>query len=295
MIKEYFFPETVRDTVTLLDERNGRARIFAGGTDLSLDAANLSIQPECFVDLRDVRELEGIYEQDGYVVIGSKTTHTVCLSHDLIKTHAPALRVGCGVIGSTQIRNIATLAGNVVSANPAADSAVVLTALEAICTVESALGRRDIPMSEMYAGVGRSSIDSSRDLITHIRFPATAPGKGSAYERLSQRKGLALPMVCVAVTLYITDGKIEKSTVVAAPLAPGPTRIFQVEEFLTGRTPDDETFTRAGAIATESVRFRSSPVRGSAEYRHATLSVLVRRALEKAAADALRGGMTRCF
>ena len=294
MVEEYLFPETVRDVVTVLDERNGRARTIAGGTDLMLDVANLSVQPKCFVDLRNVRELEGVYERGGSIVIGAKTTHAICAGHPLVRRHAPALSTGCGVIGSTQIRNIATLAGNVASANPAADSAVVLTALEAVCVVVSRDGSRDISMPEMYAGVGRSSIDSSRELITHIRFPAAVPGKGSAYERLSQRKGLSLPMVCAAVTLRISGGVIEGSTVVAAPLAPGPTRIFQAEAFLAGRTPDEETFAQAGAIAAESVRFRSSPIRGSAEYRHRALAVLVRRALGRAAADAVKKEGTPC-
>lgn len=283
MIREYVFPATVEAVISLLDEQEGRARIFAGGTDLVLDSAKLPISPECFVDLRDIHELDGIYEKDDCVVIGAKTTHTECASHPLIRTHVPALAQASGTVGSTQIRNVGTLAGNIVSANPAADSAVVLTALEVICTVRSKEGSREIPMTHMYEGVGRSVIDSSRELLTYIRIPIREHGNGCAYERMEQRKGLSLPMVCTAVTLEIRDGIIVKSTVVAAPLAPGPTRLADVEEYLTGREPTEEVLTEAGRLAAECVRFRSSPVRGSAEYRRQVLPVLVRRALTTAA------------
>lgn len=295
MVQDYVFPRTVEDAVALLAEGEGKARILAGGTDLVLDAERLPIPPTCFVDLRDVPGLDGIDASGGRIMIGAKTTHAVCSAHPLIQQHAPALAQACATVGSTQIRNIATLAGNVVSANPAADAAVVLTALQAVCTVRTPAGTRQVPLQEAYQGVGRSAMDSSRELVTHLHFPAASPGFGSAYQRISQRKGLSLPMVCAAVTLQIDGKVIADATIVAAPLAPGPTRITQAEAFLIGRVSTEDVFAQAAQLAASCVQFRSSAVRGSAAYRGRVLPVLIRRALLTAAqqANTQKGG-TSC-
>lgn len=285
MFQDYLFPETTEDAIALLTRLEGKARIIAGGTDLVINVREMEDPPEYYVDLHRIETLNGIHEEDGYIYVGANTTHSQCLANPLIRRHAPVLASACSRVGSTQIRNMGTLAGNIVSANPAADSAVALTALEAVCIVEGASGQREIPLNKMYYGVFRSAVDSSREIITSIKFRIRDKNESSAYECMSRRKALSLPMLCTAVKLRIENNIVNNAVIVAAPLAPGPFRVPEAEEFLEGRPATEEQFTLAGRVASEHVTFRSSPTRGSSTYRHEVLPILIRRALMSAAAS----------
>ncbi len=281
MIQDYLFPATVDEAVALLNGHGGRARIFAGGTDILL--AEDQSETDYYLDLGRIDDLHGIVERDGWIVIGANTTHSRCAAHPLIRQQAPVLAEACGKVGSTQIRNVGTLAGNIVSANPAADSAVALTALEAVVTIAGPAGLRETPIGELYAGVGRSALDSRREVITAIKFPARRAGEGSAYQRLEQRQGLSLPMLCAAVKVCLAAGKVERAVVVAAPLSPGPKRLTAAEEYLVGKQATEEHFAEAGCLAAQAVKFRDSAVRCGGDYRQRVLPVLIRRALTSAA------------
>lgn len=285
MFQDYLFPETIDAAVSMLRQYAGRARVISGGTDLILDAKKIQPKPEYYVDPLRIDALNGVYESDGFLVIGANTTHSQCACNKTIARHGMALVTASSRVGSTQIRNMGTLAGNVASANPAADAAVALTALEAVCVVCGPDGQREIPMTEMYRGVGRSAVDSSKELITQIKFPLRTDGTASAYESMELRKSLSLPMVCTAVKLQMDGDVIGRAVIVAAPLSPGPFRVRDAEEYLIGKSPVEAHFTQAGKIATECVDFRSSPTRGSSAYRHEVLPILIRRALLTAAAS----------
>ena len=285
MFQDYLFPETTDAAVSMLRQYGGRARILSGGTDLILDAKKLEPRPEYYVDPLRIEALNGVREEDGYVIIGANTTHSQCWANPIIQRHAPALAAASSRVGSTQIRNLGTVAGNVASANPAADAAVALTALEAVCVIRGPEGWREVPMTGMYRGVGKSAVDSSRELIVSIKFPACAANEANAYESMERRKALSLPMLCTAVKLRVEGGVVTHAVIVAAPLAPGPFRVREAEEYLVGRPAKDEHFIQAGLVASEHVNFRSSPTRGSAAYRHEVLPVLIRRALLTAAAS----------
>jgi len=310
MIQDYLFPGNVNEAVTLLAQKPGLAKIFAGGTSLLLDGKEMAGDPEYFVDLSKIEELDGISEKNGFIFVGANTTLAQCAVHPLILKNAPALALASGNLGSTQIRNVATVAGNVVGAKPFADAAVILTALEAICVVRSKEGNREVAMADMFARLGESAVDSGAEFITHIKFPARKPGEGNAYERLELRNALSYPLVNVAVNLGLNKKAITKASIVAAPLAPGPRRISAAEQFLIGRHPTEESFAQAGQLANENVKFSNSPqtcrakktdkclydtcryflnpVQCSAEYRHQVLPVLVRRALITAAGIAVQ-------
>lgn len=305
MIQDYLFPNTVDDAVTILSHNSGRAKIFAGGTSILLDGREIAGKPEYYVDLRKINELNGISEKDGFVVMGANITLAQCAVHPLVLENAPALALASGNLGSVQVRNVATVVGNVVGAKPFADMAVILTALEAICVVRSKEGIREVPMGEMYAGLGTSAVDSMSEIITHIKFPTRLLGEGSAYERMELRSGLSFPLLNVAVKISLSQGAISRVSIAAGPLSPGPTRISAAEELLIGLTPTEESFTKAGQLASQNVQFRSSPqrcgakhgdtcsykicryclnpVQSSGEYRHHVLPILVRRALNAAA------------
>jgi CO/xanthine dehydrogenase FAD-binding subunit len=304
MIQDFLFPKTVDEALEILTQNSGKARIFAGGTALQLDGNKLSDHPAYYVSLSKVNDLDGVSEQNGSVVIGANSTLGQCAKNDLIQKHASALAQACGNLGSAQIRNMATVTGNIVGAKPFADAAVVLTALGATCVIQSAKGTKELSLPEMYAKLGESAVNSSAEVVTKIKFPALKAGEGTAYERLEIRNGLSFPVVNVAVRVMTKNGVISEASIVAAPLNPGPLRITAVEEFLSGKAPGEEVFEKAGKLAADNVKFRNSPeqcraqtdgtcmydtchyclnpVSSSAEYRYKVLPVLISRSLLKA-------------
>ena len=159
-------------------------------------------QADLLVDVTRIEELQRLCEEDGHIRIGAAVTHGAAAESPLLRREAAALAAGCGMVGSPQIRNIATLMGNVITAQPAADAAVPLTALEAELRVLSPAGERWVPMEAAYRGVGESAIDATREVAAEIRFrnarggradpllpagPAAGPGPAG-----SQRGGLSV-------------------------------------------------------------------------------------------------------
>ncbi len=282
-MQEYFHPHTVQEALSLLQERPGEGRIIAGGTDLLVAEAKPSRKSPRLVDLDRIPGMKDIREEDGFLVLGACVTHTEAAASLLVQRHAECLAEGCARVGSTQIRNMGTLAGNVVSALPAADAGINLTALEALCVVAAPDGTRRVSMPDMYKGVGKSAISSRSQCLTQILIPLRGHGFGSAYMRMEQRKALSLPMLCVSAALTLEDGVIVRAVVVMAPAGPAPVRASAAEVFLLGNRPSPELFARAGELARQDAQFRSSAVRGSKEYRAGVLPVFVRRALTKAA------------
>ncbi len=282
MLKDYILATSIEEALVCLKTYAGQARIIAGGTDAMLDLSAKKITTSCLLDITKVKELKKIESMDGQIVIGAAVTHSEVKNSDLIRTKAPLLAEASGSVGSLQIRNTATMVGNVVNAQPAADAAVALMALGAVVEITEDAGTSYVPIEEMYLGVGKSKVDSTKQMATSIRFPALLPGQGSAFVRLAQRGALALPMLNVAVVLSLCEDKVEWVRIVMAPVAPKPLRALEAEKYLQGAVINDELIAKAAKIAVSEATPRDSALRGSAEYRKEMLEVLVRRALQQA-------------
>ncbi len=289
MLQEYLFPETVAEAVSLLKSNDGQARIIAGGTDLLLDLPEGKVKADCLLDITRIPELKEITIEDGIIKIGAAVTHNQAAKSDLIMERATALAQGSRAVGSLQIRNSGTVVGNVVNAQPAADAAVALVALGAVAEIVWDGGYKTVPVEKMYAGVGKSIVDSNSNLVTSVKIPARLKNQGSALVRMCQRKALALPMLNVAAMVSLEDDgeTIQWARIVMAPVGPGPIRATSSEEILKGNTVTDELISKAAAAAIEQANPRSSAIRGSKEYRTAVLPVLVKRALIKAIGQAV--------
>lgn len=282
MLQDYSLPSTIDEALSLLNSSNGNARIIAGGTDLMLDLESGKVNAGCLVDISNIGELKKIELEGDTISIGAGVTHSEVARSALVREKAPLLASACRAVGSLQIRNTGTVAGNVVNAQPAADAAVALVALGARAEIAGPDGVKSVPVEELYAGVGKSKVDSTREMLTRITFPALAQNQGSAFVRLAQRKALALPMLNVAVVISVSGNIFEWARIVMAPVGPGPVRAARAEEMLAGAKIDAEMIKKAAQAAGEQANPRSSALRGSREYRLAVLEVLVRRALEKA-------------
>ena len=282
MWEEYIFADTVETALALLARHQGKAQLIAGGTDLFLQSQRGQCSATVMVDITRIPGLDSIVEADGYIHIGALATHAQIAASPLIREKAAVLAMACSRVGGPQTRNAGTLIGNVVNAQPAADGATALFALDAELQVATADGTRWEPITRAYRGVGQSAIDPRREMVTAVRFRPLEAGWGSGYQRLARRKALTLPILVVAATLGLEGGHIQAARIAVGPVAPTPFRATDGEGFLVGKAPSNDVFTRAGELAAAKAQPRESALRGSTEYRRAMVAVLVRRALAQA-------------
>jgi len=287
MWQKYLFPATVQEALEMLAAHGGQARIIAGGTDLVLQSQRGQRAATVMVDITRIPGLDGIEEHEDYVTIGCQATHAQIAASPLIHQKAEVLALACGSVGGPQTRNVGTLVGNVVNALPAADGAVALFALDAEVEVVDAEGRRWLPIAAMYAGVGKCTIDPCVQMVTAIRFRPLSNGWASAYQRLANRKALALPILNAAVVVGLEDGVCSEVRIAVGPVAPTPFRAREAEAALVGQPPTPEAVVRAARLAADAANPRDSALRGSRDYRKAMAEVLVRRALTQAVTKAV--------
>ncbi len=283
----YLFVESVDDALSQLASFSGQARLIAGGTDLVLQSQRGQCPSTTMIDVTRIPGLNQIQMQDGYVLIGATVTHAQIASSLQIQSQAPLLAQACGQVGGPQIRNVATLVGNVVNALPAADGAVALFALNAETQVASLDDHSHVhytwmPIAEMYENVGVCTIDPCVQMVTAIRFKPLPPSAGSDFQRLARRRGLVLPILNVGTVVTLCEGRIADARIAVGPVAPTPFRATRAEQALIGQPATEEMLNRAAQLAMADARPRASLLRGSQEYRTAMVEVLVRRALTNA-------------
>lgn len=276
---KYLIAHSTAEAIELLKEAGGTAAILAGGTDLVLDIESGKKTADTLIDVTRIPEMKKIEEVDGFLEIGAACTLTEIQKHPLVRKYFPSLIKGCKTVGSRLIQNTATLAGNVITAQPAADAGMSLSVLDPRFVLVDEGGVRESKVDEMYAGFGVSAVDSSRTLMTKIRIPLPKKNEAASFQRLELRKSLSLPMLNVAAMASIKDGCFEWVRVRMAPVGKGPVRAVEAEEWLTGKEVSLETIEEAGALALKNAKPRSNPLRGSKEYREATLPIMVKRAL----------------
>jgi len=284
MWQEYLFPSSVEEALAMLAEREGRARLVAGGTDLIIQLTEGQRSADCLVDITRIPELDRITLEDGMIVLGANVTHRQAAESSLILERATVLAEACQAVGSLQIRNVGTLGGNVVNAMPAADGSITLLALEAEAEIADGTGRTWVPLQDLFVRPGVSRVDSTREMLTALRFKALSERQGSALERIARRRALALPILncAVVVTLSEAGEDFESARIALGPVAPVPFRACRAEEGLRGAPISLETMAKAGEMAMRESQPRSSLLRASKEYREEVIKVLVRRGLERA-------------
>jgi CO/xanthine dehydrogenase FAD-binding subunit len=286
MWQKYLFPATVQEALEMLTAHPGESQIIAGGTDLVLQSQRGQCPATVIVDVTRIPGLDFIVERDGFIVIGCQATHAQIAASPLVHKKAEVLALACGSVGGPATRNVGTLTGNVVNALPAADGAVALFALDAEVEVADVNSRRWMPVAELYAGVGQCVLDPCAQMVTAIRFPPLEPGQASAYQRLANRKALALPTLAVGTVVGVKDGVCDAVRISVGPVAPTPFRAREAEAALMGQPPTTESIARAAELAEQAAQPRDSLLRGSRDYRQAMVGVLVRRALTEAVAKA---------
>ena len=281
---EMYQPTSLQEASRLLKDNGPGGRFLAGGTDLVIAIKEKGLLPKYVVDLKKVPGLSGIRENgDGSITIGALTTMREIETAPLITGKFPFLAQSAAEVGSIQIRNRATVGGNMANATPSADVAPALIALNAAATIFSAAGERTVSLEEFFRGPGQS-VMTPDEILTEITIPKTDPRLVGEYIKFSPRDMMDLAYVGVAVA-YVLDEKerrCENVRIVLGAVAPTPIRAPKAEAILEGRILTEELATRAGEMAAQEAK-PISDVRSSADYRRAMVGVMTKRALLNAA------------
>ncbi len=272
------------EALDMLERFKGKARVIAGGTDVIPELRRRDLQVKALVDISRIPGMNAIEKDGRHIILGGLVTHGQVAASPLIREKAGLLADGAAAVGSPQIRNIATVAGNLVSGRPAADTSIPLLALEASVTIASKNGERVVPLTEFFVSVGETVLDSSREVLTRIRFQGLRPDQGGCYLRLSKRRALSLP-VLVAAAVVTVDSKarvFKKAAIALGPVAPTPFRARASEAGLQGAPLSRETIQKAAGLAVQECLPRDSLLRGSCNYRQEMIVVFIRRSVQQA-------------
>lgn len=276
-ITQYEVPTTI-DAALHLHERYGkRARFIAGGTDLIIELDRNQRQGvDTLIDLTRIPYLNQIeLLSDGSIRIGATVTHNQIVASELMRERSVPLVQACWEVGSPQLRNRATIVGNVVTASPANDTISALWAMDAKLTLRSLEGEREIAIRGFYEGVRRTVLGEN-EMVTHITLPARE-GRG-VYVKLGNRRAQAISVVHLAIWIDVADSVVKSADIALGSVAPTIVSATAAEQFLQGKTLTDEVILQAARLVGERVT-PISDVRGSADYRTDLLPIMTKRAL----------------
>lgn len=289
---EYHLPASLKDALRIKAEYGGGARFVAGGTDVLVLKRAGRLDFQALVSLRRVPEVAGIRVKGDSIVIGGGVTLTQLMQSNLVRDKLPCLHDAVSVMGCTQMRNLATVGGNVMSAVSSGDTIPPLLTLEAQCRLVSAQGERTVPVADFFPGP-RQTKAQENEILAALELAAPAPGCGMAFFKLGRRAALDLAVVSIAILLELdSDGKrVAKARAAAGAVGPTPLRLYEAEKVLIGAAPSDETFAQAAQAALEE----SSPwddVRASRWYREEMIKVVFPRVARTALERANAGGQS---
>jgi len=279
--EQYRTPEHLADALAILREPGGGAAIVAGGTDLLLDLQqDRHPAVKTLVDVSRVREMLQVSERDGWIEIGAAVPLNEIIRHPLVRANADCLVEASELIGGPQVRNVATLGGNVAHALPAGDGTIALLALGSEALLAGTDGNRWQPLENLFEAPGKTTIDRSREILVGFRFPAKRPDEASAFYRIMRPQGVAIAILNMATRIrFAVDRTVLEVALALGPAGPRPLRARAAEAALLGRKLDESTLEDTVAVLLSEVELRTSPHRATAEYRRHLLRTLVRRTL----------------
>lgn len=269
---EYFEPVTLHEAAALL---SAGAQALAGGTDLLVELKEQLRSAHRVVNIKKIRDIGGLsWDARTGLRIGALATAREVEVADFVNLHYPSLAQAARELGSIQVRNRATIVGNICRASPSADTAPPLVADGAMVAIHGLKGERTVALEEFFTGPGKTVL-APGELVTEIVVPPPAPRTGKVYIKHGRRKAMELATVGVAVTLN-SDIRI-----VLGAVAPTPIRAKSAEALLRGKELNDALIEQAAEAAMQEAQPISN-VRASAEYRREMVKVLTRRALKQA-------------
>jgi CO/xanthine dehydrogenase FAD-binding subunit len=297
---DYLKPKTLDEALSLLNQHGKKAALIAGGTDVIVMIKQKTMSPGVLISLRGIRGLDQI-QYDGTLRIGAMVTHRALEKSDLIRKEFSALSDAADALGSVQIRNVATIGGNICTAAPSADTATPLLVLGAQVKIKSLKEEKTISIEEFFMGPGETMLKKG-EIVTELVIPKPLPNTGSAYWKHQRRLALDLPILGVSALLTLDKSRVSCSDMLCttSPIssilhtmeqdeltckdvkialgvaAPVPVRATKAENLLREKKISDELLEEVAETASKEAQPRDT-IRGEAWYRRDMIRVLVKR------------------
>jgi aerobic carbon-monoxide dehydrogenase medium subunit len=288
---DYLEPTTVAEACSLLQQHAGEAKVFAGGTHVTILMKQGLFEPKALVNVKNIQELKGVrYDSTEGLIIGALTTHRELETSPLVKEKFPVLSQAEREVANIRVRNMGTVGGNLASGEPLTDLSQIFIALDGKTRIVGPNGARTIAVEELFLDFYTTSL-AEDEIITHVVLPPCRPRSGIEYIRFSSSSVVDKPSVGVAVRLTLEERKdsIENARIVLGCVGPTPVRARKAEENLTGKNVSAELAAEAGKIAAQECK-PTDDLRGSEQYKRAIVGTLVKRAAMKAYERALGNG-----
>ena len=277
----YLAPKTIDEACEMLEKYGDKAKVKAGGTDLLIKMSNRVLTPEYIIGLKNIEGLDYIeFDEKEGLKIGALAILSDIANHPVIKEKYPAVSYAASVTATNQVRNMATLVGNLCNAAPSADNAPTILALGAKIVLHSLKGDRVIPLEEFFKGPGLTVLEPN-EIVKEVIVPVPEKNSGMCFLKASQRGKVDIAAVNIGVYLTVKDNVIENINIFLGAVAPIPVRAKNAENVCRGKELTDDVLYETGKKATED----ASPItdmRATREYRLVLVEVLTRRAVRQA-------------
>jgi carbon-monoxide dehydrogenase medium subunit len=277
---EYLRPKTIPEAIGFLQQYGDDAKILSGGQSLIPMMKFRLARPAYLIDINRISGLSFIREEGGYLKIGGLTREAELENSPLIHAKYPILADTSRVIADPQIRNLATLAGNLAHGDPANDHPATMLALRAEIVAMGPGGERVLPVDGFFVTLFTTQLDHG-EIVTEIRIPIPPQRSGGAYFKLERKVGDFATAAAAAQLTIDSGGACQRVGIGLTNVGATPIRAARAEEFLRGKELDETTITQAAQLASEEAQ-PSSDLRGPEEYKRALVKELTRRALTRA-------------
>ena len=277
---EYFRPKAIGEAIALLQQHGDEAKILSGGQSLIPMMKLRLARPGYIIDINEIPGLRYIKEEDGYLKIGGLTHEADLEASALIQSKYPIILDTASLIADPQVRNMATVGGNLAHGDPANDHPATMLALNAQVIATGSHGQRAIPVKDFFLSLFTTALQHG-EILTEIRIPIPPARSGGAYFKLERKVGDFATVGVAAQVSLDSNQACERAGIGLTNVGPTPIKAKKAEEFLRGKTLDEFHIKQAARLAVEDAR-PSPDLRGPAEYKAGMVKELTRRALTRA-------------
>ena len=286
MIKEYFRPSTLEQAISFLHNRSEETTILAGGTDIMVDVRSGELSSGALLDISCLPEIKHITFANNELSVGAGVTLSEIQNSGLIRTHAPSLNKCAKTFASQQIRNIATIGGNVAHCSPGGDTLPPLLIHNARAVLAGVRGEREVPVSTIATGPYSSSLPTDEIIVRFILKPANH-ATFFDFQKIGRRKALAVARISMAAMATTEpDGKLSSIAIALGSCSPTPCRMSEVENFLAGKQACSSLLHQAAQMIADQIIGTSGKKRASAVYKEPAIKGLLIRLLQPLIEDA---------
>jgi len=281
--QNYIQPKNLKEAMDAFASAPQPLLPIAGGTDILLDLEQGRHSPvQTLIDVTSISEMILLEQRGDQLFIGAAVPVNRIVLNPLVNTHAQALVEACDLIAGPQVRNVATLGGNVAHALPAADGTIALLAMDVEAEIMSARGTRHIPFNELFVGPGKSSLKQGEELIVGFYLLLSTNHQASCFKRIMRPQGVALPILNCAVWIERDSDKVKDVRISVGPGAGTPFRATKAEDTLRGKVFNKDTVNSTLESLLGQAKFRTSARRASSDYRQYIIRGLFKDVIESA-------------